>query len=74
MFELFGYAVRGLYGEANEGLADPARSYEAWQEMIDETASRSANAAGKACQLIRRIMKRRRIEGPDHIVAGQADI
>ncbi|TIX49535.1 DUF3604 domain-containing protein [Alteraurantiacibacter aquimixticola] len=34
MFELFGYAVRGLYGEANEGLVDPARSYEAWQDTI----------------------------------------
>ncbi|GAA0271263.1 DUF3604 domain-containing protein [Alteraurantiacibacter aestuarii] len=34
MFELFGMAVAGLYGESREGLVDPARSYEAWQDTI----------------------------------------
>ncbi len=34
MFELFGYAVGGLFGESRESMIDPALSYEAWQEMI----------------------------------------
>jgi hypothetical protein len=34
MFELFGVAVRGLYGEPSEGFTDPARSHGAWQEII----------------------------------------
>lgn len=34
MFELFGQAVAGLFGESREGLVDPARSYDAWQETI----------------------------------------
>lgn len=34
MFELFGQAVRGLYGESREGLVDPSISYEAWQDTI----------------------------------------
>lgn len=45
MFELFGYAVRGLYGEAAEGLADPARSHTAWQETI--AAAERANQPGR---------------------------
>jgi len=34
MFELFGKAVAGLYGEDREGLTDPARVYSNWQDEI----------------------------------------
>ena len=34
LFELMGYAARGLFGEDSPGLSDPARSHGAWQEMI----------------------------------------
>ncbi len=34
MFELFGRAVAGLYGESREGFLDPARSHAAWQDII----------------------------------------
>ena len=34
MFELFGKAVAGLYGEDRQGLTDPALVYSNWQEEI----------------------------------------
>ena len=34
MFELFRYAVGGLYGEDREGLVDPALSHDTWMETI----------------------------------------
>ena len=34
MFELFGLAVAGLYGEDRPGLVDPAGSHDTWMETI----------------------------------------
>ena len=35
MFELFGKAVAGLFGEDTPGLSDPARVHSHWQEIIE---------------------------------------
>jgi hypothetical protein len=45
MFELFGKAVSGLFGENKPGLSDPALVYGNWQDEI--AAAQRANQPGK---------------------------
>ena len=45
MFELFGRAVAGLFGEERPGLIDPALVHGSWQEMI--AAAERANDPGR---------------------------
>jgi hypothetical protein len=45
MFELFGKAVAGLFGEDTPGLSDPARVHDNWQDII--AAAERHNRPGK---------------------------